>query len=354
MISKPTTSAKYSLFFSVNQSSAEFCCRIVTGSSRFTDFATGFLNCLRTVGNRARNSRIQKLEQEKLRRARQNRVFGKRVWGISRKCFGIVPRKARVHVPAGENEKVVSLISIENPLSFPQNVGFRTTGRSGLSASSSSLVLDSERGELVKAPAKLLQKGIAEAKAKAALKSHSEAERRRRERINAHLTTLRTLVPSNDKMDKATLLAEVISRVKELKGQASEASKGYAIPTDVDDVRVEADGAEADGGSFSLQASLCCEDRPELFSDLKQSLQALNPQVVRAEMSTLGGRMKSVFALRFEGSANDNQRRIFANSVHQALKSVLDRGAAAEFSPRTSLPNKRRRISLFDSFSSSS
>ncbi|KAF8391013.1 hypothetical protein HHK36_023313 [Tetracentron sinense] len=62
-----------------------------------------------------------------------------------------------------------------------------------------SLVLDSERGELVKAPAKLGQKGILEAKALAALKSHSEAERRRRERINAHLSTLRELVPCTDK-----------------------------------------------------------------------------------------------------------------------------------------------------------
>lgn len=63
-----------------------------------------------------------------------------------------------------------------------------------------SLVLDSAKGELVKAPAKLLQKGLAEAKLKAALKSHSEAERRRRERINSHLTTLKSLVPNTDKV----------------------------------------------------------------------------------------------------------------------------------------------------------
>lgn len=42
--------------------------------------------------------------------------------------------------------------------------------------------------------------GGREEKAAMALKSHSEAERRRRERINAHLATLRTMVPCTDKV----------------------------------------------------------------------------------------------------------------------------------------------------------
>lgn len=66
---------------------------------------------------------------------------------------------------------------------------------------SHSLVLDSEKGELVKAPARVGKKEISEAKALAALKNHSEAERRRRERINAHLATLRGLVPCTEKVD---------------------------------------------------------------------------------------------------------------------------------------------------------
>ncbi|KAK2375936.1 transcription factor bHLH30 [Trifolium repens] len=55
---------------------------------------------------------------------------------------------------------------------------------------------------------------IIEAKALAASKSHSEAERRRRERINNHLAKLRTMLPNTTKIDKASLLAEVINHVR--------------------------------------------------------------------------------------------------------------------------------------------
>ncbi|KAB2075140.1 hypothetical protein E1A91_A07G209900v1 [Gossypium mustelinum] len=64
---------------------------------------------------------------------------------------------------------------------------------------SQSLVLDNEKRELVvKSPVKVGKKSMAEEKVIAALKSHSEAERRR-ERINAHLDTLRTLLPYREK-----------------------------------------------------------------------------------------------------------------------------------------------------------
>lgn len=67
-----------------------------------------------------------------------------------------------------------------------------------------SLVLDTEKVELVKASGRRVVVGKkgdkTETKSVAALKSHSEAERRRRERINSHLTALRALVPSNEKV----------------------------------------------------------------------------------------------------------------------------------------------------------
>ncbi|KAG9136875.1 hypothetical protein Leryth_020604 [Lithospermum erythrorhizon] len=61
---------------------------------------------------------------------------------------------------------------------------------------------------------KMTAQEIMDAKALAASKSHSEAERRRRERINNHLNKLRSILPSTTKTDKASLLAEVIQHVK--------------------------------------------------------------------------------------------------------------------------------------------
>ncbi|KAJ7947079.1 Transcription factor [Quillaja saponaria] len=233
--------------------------------------------------------------------------------------------------------------------------GFNGVSRGG-SASPQSLVLDSEKGELVKAPGRVGTKGASEAKALASLKNHSDAERRRRERINGHLTTLRGLVPCTDKMDKAALLAEVIREVKELKKTAVEESKGFLIPMDVDEVKVEPYDEGGDGRP-SYKASVCCDYRPELLSELRQALDALQVEILKAEISTLEGRVKSAFVFTCCKGCNvclEKCQRL-VGTVHQALSNVLEKTSASlEYSPRTSLPGKRRRICLFDTSTSCS
>lgn len=157
-------------------------------------------------------------------------------------------------------------------------------------------------------------------------------------------------------MDKATLLAEVIRQVKELKTNAIEASKGFLIPTDADEVKVEPyNDEEAGDADFLYKASICCEYRPELMSDLRQALDALPLKMLKAEISTLGGRLKNVIVFTSCKEGNAEASQTLANDVRQALNSVLEKASPSpEYSPRTTLPNKRQRISFLDSSSSSS
>lgn len=158
-------------------------------------------------------------------------------------------------------------------------------------------------------------------------------------------------------MDKATLLAEVISQVKKLKKNAAEASKGLLIPMDADEVRVEPYNNRTGDGRVSFKATICASNRSELLSDIRQALDVLHLKMDRTEISTLGDRVKIIFVFSCykEENSNGEKCQILASSVHGALSSVLDKACAlAEYSPRTTQPSKRRRISYFDSSSSSS
>ncbi|WOK97189.1 hypothetical protein Cni_G05897 [Canna indica] len=233
---------------------------------------------------------------------------------------------------------------------FPNVLGFSCAP----DVSPSSLVLNEEKKALVRAPSKLQAKkeagGVLDAKTAMAMKIHSEAERRRRERINGHLALLRRMVPCADKLDKATLLAEVINHVKKLKRNAIEISKDYTIPSDVDEVRVEIDRNITSPGKFVVKASLCCEDRPDILPNLRQTLISLHLNTIRAEISTLGGRIKNVLVMTSEGNARHVDKHLFVASVHQALKTILDRvNSQIDFLPRNSFSNKRQKIDLASS-----
>ncbi|XP_073017536.1 transcription factor bHLH30-like [Primulina eburnea] len=220
-----------------------------------------------------------------------------------------------------------------------------------------SLVLDGEKGELANSLGRMAKNnGVSEAKSMAALKNHREAERRRREKINVHLATLRGLVPCNEKMDKAALLAQVINQVKQLKKTATEASEGLHLPMDTNEVNIEK--LEGSDGSFLLRTSLCCEYRPDLLSDLRKTIKNLPFHLTKCEISTLGGRVKAVFFLDItkESAANSAENlELMTNSVRSTLSSILDKvSASAEYEQQLVFPQKRQRVSYLDSSCSSS
>ncbi|KAI4381560.1 hypothetical protein MLD38_007621 [Melastoma candidum] len=185
--------------------------------------------------------------------------------------------------------------------------------------------------------------GIPEDRTTAALRNHKEAEKRRRARINSHLDKLRSLLPCNSKTDKATLLAMVVQRVRELKQQTSDITALGTFPSESDEISVlscEDDYSEVDilggcagGSGLVFKASFCCEDRSDLLPELIEVLNSLHLKVQKAEMSTLGGRMRNVLVV----AASKDQSVESIQFLQNSLKSLLERPGSAERS-------KRRRI----------
>ncbi|RDY07293.1 Transcription factor bHLH131, partial [Mucuna pruriens] len=156
-------------------------------------------------------------------------------------------------------------------------------------------------------------------------KKHSEAEKRRRMRINGQYETLRNTLPSLIKItilsssifldkhakldlkDKASILAETIKQVKELKKKVSKleqdssgnSSKDVKFPSGADKLNLEKCNNEED----LVKATLCCEDSPALMSSISRALGSVKTKVVRAEIVSVGGRTRSV--LWVQGLGND-------------------------------------------------
>ncbi|CAN8266525.1 unnamed protein product [Cochlearia groenlandica] len=153
---------------------------------------------------------------------------------------------------------------------------------------------------------KMSAQEVMDAKALAASKSHSEAERRRRERINTHLAKLRSILPNTTKTDKASLLAEVIQHMKELKRQTSLISDTCQVPTESDDLTVDSSYNDEEG-NLVIKATFCCQDRADLIHDVINALKTLGFRTLKAEIATVGGRVKNILYLTREEEEEEDQ-----------------------------------------------
>ncbi|XP_062001493.1 transcription factor bHLH51 [Rosa rugosa] len=198
--------------------------------------------------------------------------------------------------------------------------------------------------------------GIAEEdRAASASKSHSQAEKRRRDRINAQLATLRKLIPQSDKMDKAALLGSVIDEVKDLKRKAIEVSKAFMVPTEFDDLTVSQCDPAREGtlinstsinkikdNSIMIRVSVCCDDQPELFTELIQVLKRLKLTAIKADIASAGGRIKSILVL----CSKNSEEAVSISTLKQALKLVLSKIAESSVTPNCRIRSKRQRFFL--------
>ncbi|KAK7321266.1 hypothetical protein VNO77_31740 [Canavalia gladiata] len=187
-----------------------------------------------------------------------------------------------------------------------------------------------------------------ERKSTEACKSHREAERRRRQRINAHLSTLRSLLPNTAKSDKASLLAEVVQHVKRLRKQADDVACGdsssscsgepgsvrpepWPFPGECDEATLNCCDGD-DGEPRRVKATLCCEDRPGLNRDLTRAIRSVRAKAVHAEMMTVGGRTKSVVVIEWPDEDGDGEAREVVDegevrALERALKAVIENRA---------------------------
>ncbi|CAH8382231.1 unnamed protein product [Eruca vesicaria subsp. sativa] len=149
-----------------------------------------------------------------------------------------------------------------------------------------------------------------------AAKKHSEAERRRRLRINCQFEALRTILPNLIKQDKASVLGETVRYFKELKKLVNEIP---TTPSLEDSLRL----GQCKNKDFA-RVVFSCSDREGLMKEVAESMKAANAKAVRVEMMTVGGRTKCVL---FVQGVNGNEGLV---KLKRSLKPVMNRKAEAK------------------------
>ncbi|KAK6792535.1 hypothetical protein RDI58_011616 [Solanum bulbocastanum] len=161
-------------------------------------------------------------------------------------------------------------------------------------------------------------------KSKDAAVTHAVAERKRRERVNSHLHTLKKLFPYLPKKDKPRVLTEAVTQLKELRknvAQQLELSSLF-IPSENDVVIINYCGNINE--ERTVKATICCEDRSSLNRDLSSAIRSVQGRVIKAEMATVGGRTKVELVVVL-GKANGGEKDV--GQLKRALKAVVENRA---------------------------
>lgn len=161
--------------------------------------------------------------------------------------------------------------------------------------------------------------------------------------------------------DKASLLAEVVRCIRELKKTTAELLDGNGkgdefisnvFPGEADELKLsyiqgsgEEESCGGGCGSSTIKATICCEDRPEIMMEMNRALNSVQAKVVKAEMSTVGGRTKTILWVEVSGCGGGEG---LLTTLRRALKGVVDKSILLCAGPGQTLPvgggNKRPRL----------
>lgn len=138
--------------------------------------------------------------------------------------------------------------------------------------------------------------------------------------------------------------------MKELKRQTSLIAETSPVPSESDELMVDATDDDEEG-KFVIKASFCCEDRSDLLPDLIKTLKALRLRTLKADITTLGGRVKNVLFITGDDDGDDtsstsnrgdqNLQHYCISSIQKALKVVMEKSGSSDES--TSGNAKRQR-----------
>ncbi|RZC62903.1 hypothetical protein C5167_024650 [Papaver somniferum] len=155
---------------------------------------------------------------------------------------------------------------------------------------------------------------------------------------------------SNHSTDKASLLAEVVQHVKELKKIANDitganrdgdgcynnTAEWWPFPQETDELTLnyycEASSSTSmdelllsSSSLLLIRVSLSCDDRPDLMADLTLALKSVGAKVVKAEITTVGGRLKSILIIQSGVGGGGGNGLGDLGTLRRALKAVLDK-----------------------------
>ena len=123
--------------------------------------------------------------------------------------------------------------------------------------------------------------------------------------------------------------------MKDLKQRAEEITEAQCFPSETDEIVVLPSSASISGQRSVFEASFCCEDRSDLLPELIDTLRSLRLKTLRAEIATLGGRVRNVLILAKETEASEEEEEEEEDEpggafLRDALQALVDRPHPAE------------------------